>query len=133
MEHLASPSSNSQISFIHSFPGIVRIRLGRDFGTASRLAINALMVLAKPWGVPLEESGERHLFAATSLRFSPRACKDKGDAAEGSDGNPGGGFYRLGSDGSTYQSSRVMQQYREDAVGSVIWKHTLDVFAKIRG
>lgn len=137
MEHLASPSSYPQISFIHSFPGIVRTRLGRDFGTASRLAINALMVLAKPWEIPLVESGERHLFAATSPQFPPRACKDNdhddATAAEGSDGNPGSGFYRLGSDGSTSQPSKVMQQYREDGVGGLIWKHTLDVFAKVRG
>ncbi|KAL4889412.1 short-chain dehydrogenase/reductase [Aspergillus ambiguus] len=132
MEHLAS--AHPQISFIHSFPGIVRTRLGRDFGVMTKLAINALMVLAKPWEIPFEESGERHLYAATSPRFSSRAWKDNvSDVAEGSDGVPGSGFYRLGSDGSTYNPNKVMQQYREDGVRNSIWKHTLGVFAQVLG
>lgn len=132
MEHLAS--SYRQISFIHSFPWIVRTRILRDFSTVTKLAINAFQVLAKPWEIPFQESGERHLYAATSPRFSPRAWKDNADdVAEGSDGHPGSGFYRLASDGSTYKPSKTMQQYRDDGVGGRIWKHTLDVFAKVRG
>ncbi|RDW64360.1 uncharacterized protein DSM5745_09771 [Aspergillus mulundensis] len=132
MEHLAL--AYPQISFMHTFPGIVKTRLNRDFGTAARLAISALMVLARPWEIPLEESGERHLYAATSPRFPARMYKGGGtDAAEGSEGYPGSGFYRLSSTGSTYKSSRIMQAYREDGVRDVIWKHTLDVFAKVRG
>ncbi|KAE8138692.1 short-chain dehydrogenase/reductase [Aspergillus pseudotamarii] len=132
MEHLAA--SYPQVSFIHSFPGIVRTRLDRDLGTLAKHAISALMVLAKPWEITLEESGERHLYAATSPRFPPKICKDrKYDTAEGSDGYPGTGFYRLSSNGSTYKPSNVMQLYRAEGVNSLIWKHTLDVFAKVRG
>lgn len=132
MEHLGS--SCPQTSFIHSFPGLVRTRIGRDMGAVTKLAVNALMVLAKPWEIPFEESGERHLYAATSTRFSPRGGKDSVEnVAEGSDGHPGSGFYRLRSDGSTYKPSQVMQQYREDGTRSLIWKHTSDVFAKVRG
>ncbi|KAE8381492.1 short-chain dehydrogenase/reductase [Aspergillus bertholletiae] len=132
MEHLAS--SYPQVSFIHSFPGIVKTSLGRDSHPITKLALNALMVLAKPWEVPFEESGERHLYAATSPRFPPQSCKDNGnDTAEGSDGHTGSGFYRLGSDGSTYKPSKVMEEYRRDGVRDNIWKHTLDIFANVRG
>ncbi|KAL4812961.1 short-chain dehydrogenase/reductase [Aspergillus spinulosporus] len=132
MEYLAY--SYPQISFIHSFPGIVRTRLGRDFGTVTKVAIHALLVLAKPWEIPFAESGERHLYAATSPRFPPRNYKDGiPDAAEGSEGYPGSGFYRLSSTGSTYNQSKIMQTYRKNGVRNVIWNHTLDVFAKARG
>lgn len=133
MEHLAT--SFPRTSFIHSFPGIVRTRLGRDFGTLTTLGINALLLLAKPWEIPLGESGERHLYAATCPLFSPRNGNklERFDLAEGSDGNLGSGFYRLASDGSTYKSSKVMQRYREDGVTSRIWDHTQGVFAKVLG
>lgn len=137
MEHLASASSYPQTSFVHSFPGIVRTRLARGFGGVTRLAVSALMVLMKPWEVSVEESGERHLYAATSPRFSPGAgvsgVSRTDDVAEGSDGSLGSGFYRLAVDGETYKPSRVMQQYREDGTRGLIWKHTLDLFASVRG
>ncbi|PIG85607.1 hypothetical protein AARAC_003029 [Aspergillus arachidicola] len=130
MEHLAS--HYPQISFIHSFPGIVRTRLNRDFGTAAKCAINALIVIAKPWEIPLKESGERHLYAATSPRFAPRAYSDSStDAAQGSDGRNGSGSYRLSPNGSTYKPSKIMELYRADGVRSVIWDHTTGVFAQV--
>jgi hypothetical protein len=92
------------------------------------------MVLAKPWEIPFEESGERHLFAATSTRFPPRADRDKYlGVAEGSDGGVGSGFYRVASDGSTYKPSKIMEQYRAEGVRSMIWDHTLNIFAQVRG
>ena len=140
MEHLASSSSHAQTSFVHSFPGIVNTRIARGLGSVTKLAVNALVVLMKPWEISVEESGERHLYAATSPRFAPaagaRPSKTSGygeDVAEGSDGRPGSGFYRLASDGSTYAPSKVMQQYREDGTRGLIWKHTLDLFASVRG
>ncbi|GLA26394.1 hypothetical protein AnigIFM63326_003547 [Aspergillus niger] len=132
MEHLASVYP--QISFIHSFPGIVRTRLDRDLSTTARHALKALVVLAKPWEIPFEESGERHLYAATSPRFPPLAYKDSvTDAAEGSDGRSGSGFYRLSAQSSPYKPSKIMEKYRVEGVRSMIWDHTLQVFARVRG
>ncbi|GLA91218.1 hypothetical protein AtubIFM61612_005550 [Aspergillus tubingensis] len=131
MEHLAA--SYPQISFIHSFPGLVRTRLDRDLGGIAKTALSALLLLGRPWETGFEESGERHLYAATNLRFAPRMCGDKMDAAEGSDGKIGSGFYRLDSTGSTYKPNRIMQVYREQGIGGLIWKHTLGVFEQVRG
>ncbi|KAL3463944.1 short-chain dehydrogenase/reductase [Aspergillus heterothallicus] len=132
MEHLAS--IHPQTSFIHTFPGIIRTGLNRDLGTTAKCAISALMVLAKPWEIPFEESGERHLFAATSTRFSPRADRDQYlRVAEGSDGSVGSGFYRVASDGSTYKLSKIMEKYRVEGMRSMIWDHTLNIFAQVRG
>ncbi|KAE8369985.1 hypothetical protein BDV27DRAFT_140882 [Aspergillus caelatus] len=131
MEHLASVYP--QISFVHSFPGVVRTRLDRDLSTTAKYAISALMVLAKPWEIPFEESGERHLYAATSPRFPSRAYRDSSaDAAEGSDGRSGSGFYRLNAQGSPYKPSKIMETYRAGGTRSLIWDHTLSVFAQVR-
>ncbi|KAL4804673.1 short-chain dehydrogenase/reductase [Aspergillus unguis] len=132
MEHLAS--INPQTSFIHAFPGLVRTRIDRDFGTIAKCAISALMVLAKPWETSLEESGQRHLFTATSTRFPALVNRDKYlGVAEGSDGTVGSGFYRVASDGSTYKPSNIMEQYRAEGVSGTIWDHTLNVFKQVRG
>ncbi|RAH69908.1 short-chain dehydrogenase/reductase [Aspergillus aculeatinus CBS 121060] len=119
MEHLAA--AYPQVSFVHSFPGLVRTRLDRDFGTVTKCALAAVMVLAKPWETPLGESGERHLFAATGLRFPARGLGQNGgrEVAQGSDGDAGSG--------------ELMRQYRAGGVRERIWKHTLDVFAAVRG
>lgn len=47
MEHLAA--TYPELSFIHSFPGIVRTRLDQDLCMVAKHAIKALMVLARPW------------------------------------------------------------------------------------
>lgn len=130
MEHLAS--SHPNISFIHCSPGIVRTRLMRDMNPLGKFAIDSLMFLVKSREIPLVESGERHLHVATSPQFPPRAWTSN-DAAEGSDAHIGSGFYRVAPDGSTYKSSKIMQQYREDGTRSLIWKHTLETFAKVCG
>ena len=130
MEHLASTHPN--ISFIHCSPGIVRTRLMRDMNPLGKFAIDSLMFLVKSREIPLVESGERHLHVATSPQFPPRAWTSN-DAAEGSDAHIGSGFYRVAPDGSTYKSSKIMQQYREDGTRSLIWKHTLETFAKVCG
>ncbi|RAH84609.1 short-chain dehydrogenase/reductase, partial [Aspergillus japonicus CBS 114.51] len=133
MEHLAA--AYPRVSFVHSFPGLVRTRLGRDFGPVTKCALAALMVLAKPWETPLDESGERHLFAATTLRFPSRGFVGDGgrEVAQGSDGTAGSGFYRLDSTGETYRPSDLMQRYRVEGVRDLIWTHTLDTFAAVRG
>ncbi|KAH8430541.1 uncharacterized protein LDX57_008205 [Aspergillus melleus] len=131
MEHLAA--LYPQTSFVHSFPGVVRTRLDRDLSGIARSAMSTLIFLARPWEISFEESGERHLYAATSLRFASQMCGDKVDAAEGSNGMIGSGFYRLDSTGSTYKPSRIMQVYREQGVRGLIWDHTLCVFERVRG
>jgi len=132
MEYLAS--QHPQISFIHSFPGVVRTRLDRHFGTVTKYAFSALLLLFRTWEIPFNESGERHLYAATSPLFPPQKYKDSTlDAAEGSEGYKGSGSYRINQHGSAYSSSKIMQIYREDGTRKMIWKHTLDIFAKVLG
>ncbi|KAL5342497.1 hypothetical protein BJX70DRAFT_355950 [Aspergillus crustosus] len=115
LEELAK--ANPAISFIHSYPGIVKTGVTRDMGFLGRTLMNALFVVAKPLTVPLEESGERHLFAATGL---PKAAAS---------GKP----YLVGWDGEPKGNERVLSEYREKKTGETVWKHTLEVFQKIVG
>ncbi|KAJ5143517.1 uncharacterized protein N7515_002304 [Penicillium bovifimosum] len=130
MEELAAAYPST--SFVHAYPGIVKTSLVRDRGFLMKTAMNAMMVLLTPFTVPLEECGQRHLYAATNPSFSPRGL-DGGDAAIGSDGVRGSGAYLVGSDSATLPDQKVLQGYREDGTRGVVWKHTLDIFKSICG
>lgn len=131
MQELAA--SHPATSFVHAFPGVVKTGIMREFGSVTQAAINAMFVLAKPWMVPLDESGNRHLYAATSPRFPPRAANGVADAAPGADGVKGSGAYLLHWDGSTVANLKGLQEYRKNGTGKLVWEHTEGVFESICG
>ncbi|PLB46845.1 hypothetical protein P170DRAFT_438549 [Aspergillus steynii IBT 23096] len=118
-EHLALTHPGT--SFVHVFPGIVQTGLMRDAGGVARFAVSVLAkTLARPWVVPVEESGERHLFVATSPEYQAV-------------GEKGGGGYLLNWDGTPRGNEKVMAEFREKGTAEVVWKHTMEVFERIRG
>lgn len=126
-------ASHPATSFVHAYPSAVKTGITREFGTVTRVAINAMMALAKPWMVPLSESGERHLYAATSPRFPPRGLNDVAGAATGANGTNGSGAYLLHWDGSTVGNQKVLQEFRKNETGKLVWRHTTGVFESICG
>ncbi|CAG8429002.1 unnamed protein product [Penicillium salamii] len=130
MEELAA--SYPATSFVHAYPGLVKTSVGRESGSLMKLALNAVFLLLTPMNVPLEESGERHLYAGTNPMFSPLNSKGD-DAAIGSDGIQGSGSYLVGSDSAMVSNQKVLEGYRADGTRASIWKHTLDIFKGIRG
>jgi hypothetical protein len=131
MEELAS--SHPSTSFVHAYPGLVKTSLVRDNGFLMKTALSALFFLLTPMTVGLEESGERHVYAATNPIFAPRGSDAGSDAAIGSDGVQGSGCYLVGSDSATVSNQKVLEGYRADGTRTSVWKHTLDVFKGIRG
>lgn len=131
LEELAK--AHSATSFVHAYPSAVKTGIMRDFGPITRTAIDTLYFFAKPFFVPLEESGERHLYAATSSRFSPRGAQDVADAAPGSDGKKGSGAYLLHWNGIDNGNKKPLQELRKNDSGKTVWKHTLDMFDSICG
>ncbi|KAJ6126624.1 hypothetical protein N7523_002236 [Penicillium sp. IBT 18751x] len=115
MQELAA--THPEVSFVHAYPGVVKTGLMRGSGTVTRVAMNAMLVLARPWLVPLSESGDRHLYAATSPRFPPRASTGGGDVAPGGDGVKGSGAFFLSWDGSAARNQKVLQEYRQNETG----------------
>lgn len=120
-------------SFVHAYPGIVKTGLTRDMGLLGRTSVEVAYLLMKPWTISLGESGERHLYAATSPRFPPLASRDVEDAETGADATKGSGSYLLNSDGSRTGSEKVWQEFRKNETGKLVWKHTLGVFESICG
>ncbi|EHK16306.1 uncharacterized protein TRIVIDRAFT_39631 [Trichoderma virens Gv29-8] len=125
-------------AFVHTAPGVVKTNLGSGLPTCLRAAYKVAGQLLAPWTVGLAETGERHLYMATSNRYPPSeslnaaTCGtpiEKNDVAEGSNGGRGSGAYLLNWDGRVQkQNANLLEEYRRTAMAEKIWKHTEDVF-----
>ncbi|CBF84160.1 uncharacterized protein ANIA_02715 [Aspergillus nidulans FGSC A4] len=107
--------SNPSISFTHSFPGVVKTGVIRELGLLGRTIARAGWALARPWMVPIEESGERHLFAAVDQR--------------GEAGQP----HLVGSDSEPRGNWNLLEEFKAKKVGEDVWRHTLNVFEEVCG
>lgn len=85
--------------------------------------IRAAMFLGRLWMVPGQESGERHLFAATSRQFSPKAETPVGGGSSGA--------YLLSWDGSGVGNERLLKSYSANSVRSRVWRHTEEILDKL--
>ena len=124
--------ANPGTTFIHAYPGLVKTNIAQGFGPTLRFIMKGVTTALTPFAVPLQESGERHLYAATSKVYSPRA-KTEESAVSGIDGVKGSGAYRLSWDGSVVGKDKILKEYRTQGVGKQIWEHTLEVFEKVCG
>lgn len=124
--------TNPKTSFIHSSPGIVKTQLAAGFGPVLHIALNVFMTVIKPWTISLQESGERHVFQATSNIYPPCAIAEE-TAVVGSNAVKGSSGYLLGSDGSPNGAVAMLEKHRSQGVGEKIWQHTLNVFEKVCG
>ncbi|KAL5087933.1 hypothetical protein Trisim1_007339 [Trichoderma cf. simile WF8] len=125
-------------AFVHTAPGVVKTNLGSGLPTYLRAAFKVAGPLLAPWTVGLHETGERHLFMATSNRYPPSelpndsrcgAPTEKNGVAEGSDGVRGSGAYLLNWDGQIQKQNRdLLEEYRRTGMAERIWKHTMAVF-----
>ncbi|KAF9880835.1 hypothetical protein CkaCkLH20_01877 [Colletotrichum karsti] len=115
-EHLAK--AHPTVSFLHVSPGTVRgTNIMTGMGSITSSIINALMVIAAPFNVSVKESGQRHLYAATSASLTK---KTKEHAA-----------YRLAWDGEACRSNEVFEQYMKDGTCEKVWTHTEAEFKNI--
>ncbi|KAJ6779506.1 hypothetical protein PWT90_11147 [Aphanocladium album] len=116
-------------SFVHAYPSGVATGVLREL-PAARVLSAVLGVLLSPFMVPIDESGERHLFAATADRFAPKAAgKSDGDVAVGSDGTKGSGCYWANWDGEVFPANVKLDKTREQGAVEKVIQHTEEVFA----
>ena len=122
------------ISFVHAYPGIVKTGFIKEAGFAMKAALNATYMLLAPWKVNIQESGERHLYAATSAAY-PAKCGNEGGVElgtekikKGSNGELGGGAYLIGSDGELRANEKALSELRSKSAGQRIWQHTMHTF-----
>ena len=141
-------SSHPSISCVHVFPGVV---ITGSFATFSEdwyfplrfLFMWVVLPFAKLFTVSLPESGERHLFHATSARYPPAGVRDppgagvalpKGvEVARGWDRREGSGCYVLIWNGETVGDEKLFEEYRKKDMGKRIWEHTQQVFDRVLG
>ena len=128
----ALAKANPDVSFLHCFPGGVQTNVAKRMGGVTGWLMNAAMAspLARPWMVPLEESGERHLYAATAAEFKARSAAGA-EAMRGVDGVKGSGAYLVGADGERTGKDRLIEGLRERGMVEKVWEHTMGVFKRV--
>ncbi|KAJ5174300.1 uncharacterized protein N7482_000177 [Penicillium canariense] len=126
MEHLAC--ADPATSFVHAYPRLVETGLMREFGVITRTAVSALLVLGRPWMVPLDESGKRHLYAATSPWFphDPPAMWRMRHRVP----MPLRAVVHIWSDNG---KRKPLQELRQNDAGKLVWQHTMGVLESICG
>ena len=136
-EELAA--ENPTVSFVHAYPGTVKTGYAKDTGVAMRATARLMLAVASPWTVGIDESGERHLFAATSAAYPPKAGEKggvevgDGKVKKGSAGEIGSGAYLVGADGEVRANEKVLKELRGQDARAKIWAHTMKTFENTRG
>ncbi|KAF2151230.1 putative short-chain dehydrogenases/reductase [Myriangium duriaei CBS 260.36] len=115
-----------QVSFVHNFPGVVRSGIARGTG----LIFAAFSAFGRLFGrlifMDTQEAGDRHLFLATSARYSASRddtaagvpLGDHVDLARGTDGVPGSGVYSIDANGESASQAveKVLAGLRTDGM-----------------
>ncbi|KAI0409687.1 hypothetical protein F4802DRAFT_545093 [Xylaria palmicola] len=144
LQRLAAEEQAPEVSFVHDYPGFVKTGLSRELkgiGPAVAKAVFApLMALLH---IPIEETGERHTYFATSARFPPRrkdgadgvALGHDADIAIGVDGLKGGGAYSIDyeAEGTSQKVQDLMKTYMSNGTADKAWAHTDEEYMRITG
>ena len=134
------------VSFVHDYPGTVDTSLPSRMEGLMGVVIRAYIRLMGHWiCVPIQESGERHLYLATSAKYPPvSGGSDPGfavpleegtDVARGTTGQIGSGTYSVGWDGEGASPVvvKLLTGYRDEGMLDQIWRHTESEFERITG
>ena len=133
------------VSFIHDFPGPVKSKIARGGQGAAIFVLNVVFTAIGPLvGIPTQESGERHLFLATSARYPAGMSGDATSGvplvdglavARGTSGKSGSGVYSIGSDGESSgpKVEALLAKLRNEGTVEKLWEHTEGEFKRITG
>lgn len=134
MEHLAA---SRRASFVHVYPGLVGTNIYTNSFPSPLAAVYnyGMWPLMYPFSVNIDESGERHLFHATSERYpsntigNDRRLPARGelDPAIGSNGTFGSGAYLMNWKGDTSEAGKKMQKLRKEGMAERVWEHTTNL------
>ncbi|KAF1956446.1 hypothetical protein CC80DRAFT_473412 [Byssothecium circinans] len=129
------------VTFIHDFPGAILTPLLNNvpglMGVLMRMMGLVHWLFARWLCVPIEESGERHVYLATSGRYAPKEGNASGleldHGAQGSE-DAGGGVYTVDWDceGPPKRVVHVLTALRKKGVKDLVWEHTTSEFERIQ-
>lgn len=135
-----------EVTFIQDFPGTVKTGIGREANTfMMRLVAFMLMLIGPLICIPNRESGERHLFFATSAKYPPRSVEvesssgvplpEGAEVAKGTDGEIGSGVYSIHWTGE-HAGPKVVELLaglRARGMAQKVWQHTVGEYNRILG
>lgn len=143
------------VTFVHTFPGSVKSGIGRDAAGLFKILKSIFGVFGPLLDVPNLETGERHLYIATSASYRCKQQHSKevnlgsnGDGvplfaedgvtekvARGTDGQEGTGAYSLNWNGESAGSKveNLIAKYKEEGIVDQVWKHVEGEFERITG
>ncbi|KAG9947556.1 NAD(P)-binding protein, partial [Aureobasidium melanogenum] len=137
MEHLAA---SHRASFVHVYPGLVGTNIYTNSFPAPLAAVYnyGMWPLMYPFSVNINESGQRHLFHATSDSCPAKELRSHEDMnvqhgtkrAVGSDGVLGSGAYLMNWKGETFAAGKKMQSLRAQGMAHKVWEHTTDLLSR---
>ncbi|KAI2642649.1 hypothetical protein GGS21DRAFT_184406 [Xylaria nigripes] len=135
-----------EVSFLHVYPGFVQTGLSRELtGIIPAIFKILMMPVMAILRIPIDESGERHTYLATSARFPPSddAQRDADGIALGKgvetaispNGKIGGGVYSVDyeAEGTSQRVQELMQSYVDNGTAEKVWKHTEEEYVRITG
>jgi hypothetical protein len=120
-----------EVSFIHDYPGTVKTPF---LNSVPEEMLKGRVLL------PVDESGERHLYLATSARYSALEGGNDGvplgdgdELAVGTTGQLGSGMYSIGSncESASLAVRELLAGLREKGTVKEIWRHTEGEFKRI--
>lgn len=134
-----------EVSFVHDYPGPVKSGFGRETNSIlMRVAITIFKIIGPLIYIPTKESGERHLFFATSARYPPLGVESAKagvpvpsgvPVAVGTNGEEGSGVYAIHWDGESAgsESLGVLAKLRDEDMVNQVWEHTVSEFKRVTG
>lgn len=146
---LAIAKQAPNVSFIHDYPGFVNTGMSRELTgivpAITKVLFAPVMAMIK---IPIDETGERQLYLATSARFPPRdhrsdvagsagavALGQGVSVAIGADGKSGGGVYSIDyeAEGTSERVQGILEGLKSDGIAEKVWKHVQEEFVRITG
>ncbi|KAK5682175.1 hypothetical protein LTS10_005300 [Elasticomyces elasticus] len=131
------------VSFVHDFPGPVRSQIARDKNMLNFVLRSVFVVVGPFIYIPNEESGERHVFIATSARYPAASADDKAGVqladgvmiSKGADAKLGSGNYTTDAqcEASNASVDAVLEKMRKEGVPQKVWEHTEAEFVRMVG
>ena len=133
------------VSFIHDYPGPVKSGIARGTtGVVMGIMKAVLAVAGSLIYIPTQESGERHLFLATSARYPASTGGDTApgvplavgvEVARGTSGESGSGVYSVDQHGESAgpQVEELLGRFRKEGMVEKVWNHTEEEFKRITG
>ncbi|PPR06435.1 hypothetical protein CVT26_006474 [Gymnopilus dilepis] len=134
-----------EVTFIHDYPGSVKTGIAREANALVVFMMGIVGAIAGSWMfIPHEESGERHLFLATSAKYPPKAgsteshgvpLADDQIVTRGTTGEAGSGVYAVDWDcnSASLKVKQLLVQLREEGLVEKLWQHTEEEFKRITG